>query len=83
MTNDLTLTVTRKRIVTLQDLYVARSLKQSVIAPSFGGFDRPRPAAFMMNLTGEVLLRMMNSGMYVYKPQPKISKTRTFNKKGK
>ena len=54
------------RVYSLWDLKSLVSQKRSVVCPTWVGFMRPRPAAFVMNMTGDVLLRMFDDGMYVY-----------------
>ena len=59
----------KKKIDSLKKLYEARAAKRSVVVPAWNGFVTPRPAAFMMNLSGELLLRMFKSGMYLHTPK--------------
>ncbi len=56
------------RITTLQRLDVLRQLRCSVIVPGFLGFAKPKPAAFIMEMPGTIILRMFNTGMYMYRP---------------
>ena len=59
-----------KRINNLRELSEARDQKRAVTVPKWMGF-RCTPAAFAMNLTGDVLLRMFESGMFVYERKTK------------
>jgi hypothetical protein len=55
-------------IHTLQDLWVAGQRRQSVHIPGGSGLEGPKPAAFIMNLTGHVIMRMIERGLRVYRP---------------
>jgi hypothetical protein len=55
-------------IHTLQDLWVAGQRRQSVHIPGERGLGGPKPAAFVMNLTGQVIMRMIERGLRVYRP---------------
>jgi len=60
-----------KQIKTLEELAQARAEKKSVHVPSSHCWG-VRPAAFVMNQSGDVLLRMFQSGMFIYeKPKKK------------
>jgi hypothetical protein len=59
----------KKKITTLEKLFNVRAFKRSVVVPGWRGFETPRPAAFMMNLPGELLLRMFRSGVYLHMPK--------------
>ena len=54
-----------KQIMSLQDLFIARLCRRAVVCEAFC-FSRPRAAAFMMNLPGAVLHKLMAQGMWVY-----------------
>ena len=45
--------------------------KRSVVVPESGPWRKPRPAAFMINLPGAVLLRLFEMGMHVYEKEQK------------
>lgn len=55
-----------KRIRTLQALKNAADARKAVVIPKYWGWSKPRPAAFMFNLQGPVLLRLFESGMFIY-----------------
>ena len=57
-----------RRITTLQELHEARRAKRSVCCPSMHVFGKTRakPAAFVMNMSGHVLWRMIEEGLYIY-----------------
>lgn len=60
------------QIKTLEELHTARANRRSVVTPKFSAWSGPRPAAVMMNLSGEQLLGMFQSGMFIYeKPAAK------------
>ena len=61
-----------EQITTLDQLISARERKKAVVCPFTGGWFRPRPAAFIANLSGEMLHRLMKSGMYVYRGKANI-----------
>jgi hypothetical protein len=54
------------RVETLGQLYLARVKRQAIICPNHRAWKKPRPAAFMMNLSGEILYRLFAGGMYIY-----------------
>lgn len=55
-----------KRIKNLDDLMAARNRKQSVTVPTAEAYKHPRPAAFMIHQSGEMLHRLFGYGMFVY-----------------
>lgn len=55
-----------KRIYDLDGLYRARTDRRSVVVPSSHSYKKPLPAATFMNLSGELLLRLFQDGMYIY-----------------
>lgn len=58
------------KIKTLKQLKAAADSKKSVVcAGMFGG--KRMPAAFVMNMSASIVFRMIESGIYVYKPQPR------------
>jgi hypothetical protein len=59
-----------RRITTLNQLAAARDMRQSVVCP-WSNFASPTPAAFMIHLSGSLLHRAMENGMWVYKPMSK------------
>ncbi|MDB6080480.1 MAG: hypothetical protein JWO82_4227 [Akkermansiaceae bacterium] len=59
------------QIHSLEQLEMARVNKRAVVAPSWSAFSRPRPAAWIINLSGPVLLSLMRSGLFIYTPPSK------------
>ncbi len=60
--------MTGRQIKTLEKLRHAAYSHQSVVCPRHPCWAwPPKPARFMMNLSGEIILRLMRSGMFVYK----------------
>lgn len=58
-----------KQIKTLNQLYKAAIEKKAVFCPTARGFDTHIPAAFIINLQGVKILRLLNLGMFVYKKE--------------
>ena len=58
-----------KRIRTLKRLMDLAISRKSV---AFSGWDGPKPAAFMVGMTGRTLYGFMELGLYEYKPKKKI-----------
>ena len=54
------------RVTTLAELALLSEAKRSVICPKHPAWNRPRPAAWIIQLPGAMLLNMMECGMYVY-----------------
>lgn len=55
-----------KQILTLLQIKDAACEKRSLICPLWSGFKRPRPAAFVINLPGDIILKMMMTVLYLY-----------------
>lgn len=54
-----------KRVRTLQQLRALAMTRRAVVVPgAWGG--RSQPAAFMVHLSGVLLARLLDQGMYVY-----------------
>jgi hypothetical protein len=53
----------------LSELSYAVAMKQSVHCPSTHCWNRPRPAAFVINLSGAILVRLFRAGMFIYTPK--------------
>ena len=53
-------------ITNLEELRWAALHHRAVVCPKSVGFVRPRPAAFVINMSGDILLRMFKSGMYLH-----------------
>ena len=60
-----------KQIKTLEQLIAARDAKKAVVCNDFPVWSGHKPAAFMVNLSGEILCRLMRRGMWVYDPKNK------------
>ena len=60
-----------KRIWDLDGLKEAAIWRRAVVVPRAGWtpWQKPKPATFMLNLTGSVLLRLFNVGMYIYEKE--------------
>lgn len=57
-----------EKITTLAELISARERRKAITCPGQHCWRRPIPAAFMANLSGEILHRLMTYGMWVYSP---------------
>ena len=57
------------RIESLAALESARRNRRAVICPSLRCFSKPKPAAFIINLSGEIILRLMEAGMFLYEKE--------------
>lgn len=62
---------TKERVTTLGQLRDLAYAKRAVVVPSTVCWAAPRPAAFMLNVSGGVLLRLMERGMFVYERRRK------------
>jgi len=73
-----------QKINTLKELEAAAQMRQSVTVPGTT-FDKPRPAAFVMNLQGHIIYRLFLKGMFVYvkESKPKGPKPMTWQVKEK
>ena len=63
-----------KRGTQVKNLQFLRALalsRKSVYVPKSPVFRKPRPAAWIINLQGTVLVRLFEMGMFVYEPQKK------------
>ncbi len=54
------------RIENLNELKNAVEHHKSVVCPDCPAWRKPRPAAFMMNMSGTILHRLFYAGMYYY-----------------
>lgn len=54
-----------KRITTLEELERAAHNKRAVYSTTFASW--PRPAAFVLNYAGSVLLSLFRRGLFIYK----------------
>jgi hypothetical protein len=58
-----------RRIRTLAEIEQLRADKRAVTCPGSVTFRGPLPAAFIINLSGEIILRLIRYGLYVYTPK--------------
>lgn len=58
--------VTTIRLNTLEELNQAKLNKQSVVVPSHRAWNKPKPAAFLMELSGTLLILLFKTGIYIY-----------------
>lgn len=59
------------RIQDLHELSRAAINRKSVCVPKVECFRGPLPAAFVINMAGSIILRLINHGMFIYKKDPK------------
>jgi len=57
------------QVVTLHGLEEARRHKRSVFCPDSQYLVKPRPAAWVINYPGSVVLHLIRRGLYVYIPK--------------
>jgi hypothetical protein len=50
----------------LHSLHIAALSKRSVIIPKSGPFRKPIPAAWIMHMQANIVLRLIDMGMFVY-----------------
>jgi hypothetical protein len=55
-----------KQVTSLMQLKVLSIQKKSVVCYGLPPWSNPKPAAFIMNLQGTVIYRLLKHGMYVY-----------------
>lgn len=55
------------RVTRLEGLDLLVKMKRAVVCPKHRCWSGPRPAAFMLNMPGSVLLGLFASGMYEYR----------------
>ena len=54
------------KINNLEQLNDAIFLKKAVFCPNSNLLKKPKPAAVVMNFQGHIILKLLQSGMYVY-----------------
>lgn len=59
----------KNQIKTLERLQLSVLNRRSVFVPNSNAWQKPRPAAFVINLAGSVILRLFACGMYEYEPK--------------
>jgi len=55
------------RIYSLHDLYETVQEHRAVYSKKQGMLRKPRPAAFVMNMSGTIIWNLIQSGLFVYK----------------
>ena len=55
-----------KQITSLHDIYVLALQKRAVYTPDSPRCPKPKPAAFVIRMTGFMILYLLNAGLYVY-----------------
>lgn len=69
-----------KQIHTLEELDAARRARRAVISSGVPSFDRPKPAAVVIMLQGETILRIFQRGLYYYEKPKREKKGPMFHK---
>lgn len=59
------------RITKLKTLEALVTLRKAVHVPKSRAWCKPKPAAFMIQLSGSILLRLFDMGMFVYEKKEK------------
>jgi hypothetical protein len=54
------------QVKTLHQLMCLAIERRSVICPNARCFNKPTPAAFIINLQGRLILRLFKTGLYLY-----------------
>ena len=57
-----------KKIETLEELWFAANERRAVIG-NWRAYERPRPAAWLINLPGIQLLKVFRAGLYIYEKE--------------
>lgn len=57
-----------EKVTTLHQLRTLALSKKSVVTPHGGMLDKPKPASVVINMTGLVILGLIDRGLYVYQP---------------
>jgi hypothetical protein len=60
-----------KRINNLEQIEAAALLRRALIAKPGTCFSKPIPAAFIINLQGKIILRLIKHGLYLYQKKGK------------
>jgi hypothetical protein len=60
-----------KKIANLTSLNLAMIERKSVIVPTYKSWENPKPASFLMGLSGVILMELFKAGMYEYTKQGK------------
>lgn len=55
-----------ERVNSLRELMNAKRARRAVVCPTWASFQKPCPAAWMINLGGAILLRLFEAGMFIY-----------------
>jgi len=55
-----------RKVESLADLRWLVERRKSVVVPGCCPWNKPKPAAFMIQLSGEILWRLFSRGMYRY-----------------
>ena len=61
----------QEKIKTLDDVIACVIKKQSLYCPTSTCFAKPKPAAFIINLSAIILYGLIKHGLYVYKKKGK------------
>jgi len=58
-----------KQIKTLEGLSEAGIYRKAVFCPQSANFWKPKPASFILNLQGLMILNLIRKGMFIYEPK--------------
>lgn len=72
-----------KKINTLEELDAARKERRAVTSSGVPCFHGPKPAAVVIMLQGEIILRIFQCGLYYYEKPKREKKGPRFHKTGK
>lgn len=62
------------RILSLRQLKNAAQQRRAVVVPDMHCFSKPLPAGFVIFLQGDLLLRLLDAGMYLVEKKPTKTK---------
>lgn len=60
-----------KQINNLNDLMDAVRNRKAIVVPNHPSWNFPRPASFLINVSGTTLYALFARGMYIYNKEPK------------
>ncbi|NIA16412.1 MAG: hypothetical protein GWP08_20315 [Nitrospiraceae bacterium] len=59
----------KRRIIDLNALAYAAEDRRSLVCPTWRAWAKPKPAAFVFQLSAQLVRRMIRAGLYVYEKE--------------